>query len=65
MNTEQEFTPKYWVGHNPEKDDVYLDTASKSWDDADKKMRLLFGEDYQYETVYKVSLVEIRLVDLP
>ena len=32
MNKEQPFTPKYWVVHDVENDDVLLHTASKSRD---------------------------------
>lgn len=34
MNSEQEFTPKYWMVHNTKTDDVLVYTAHKSRDGA-------------------------------
>lgn len=43
MKTEQEFTPKYWIFHDTESDDVYLDTTSKSLDTCRNLAHLLYG----------------------
>lgn len=31
MNTQQEYTPKYWVVHDIYGDDVYIESASKGY----------------------------------
>lgn len=65
MNKQQPLTPKYWIGHDESTDDVYLDTAAKSFTDCEKKMDEKFGSSRwrEVETV-KASLMEINLVDL-
>jgi len=63
MNNEQKFTPKYWVGHNVKEDDVYINTASKSYDGAYSLMETMFG-DFSYSESLKVSLMEIKPVKL-
>jgi len=63
MKTEQEFTPKYWIFHNTESDDVYLDTASKSLDTCRNLAHLLYGI-VSDDSRYQFSLVEIKLVEL-
>jgi len=67
MNTKQPLTPKYWIAHDPRTDDVYIDTASKSYDDCYEKIKvLMFGTDALIgamdEGKIKISLVEIKIV---
>ena len=69
MRTEQDFTPKYWVFHNTATDDVYLDTAAKSWEDcrilaAQKHTEKLLDFYSTESSPYAISLVEIKLVNL-
>ena len=66
MKPDQRFTPKYWVFHNKETDDVYLDTAAKSWDGCTESVESLYLDKLMdfYEnsdSPYEISLVEIRL----
>ena len=62
MNKEQEFTPKYWVGHDNKKDDVFLETAGKSRMSAILAMAAKFGIDWADKKYLSVDLVEIKLV---
>ena len=67
MKQGQQFTPKYWVFHNTDTDDVYLDTAAKSWDDcviSTEQLHLNELMDFynNESTSYAISLVEIKIV---
>ena len=64
MNNEQEFTPKYWVVHDKEDDDILISTASKAKDNACSKMKQIFGDRCFEDGRYSVDLVEIKLCDL-
>jgi hypothetical protein len=50
MKPNQEFTPKYWVLHNKETDDVLISTASKSFDGCKQNARC--NEPTAYEKYY-------------
>lgn len=63
MNKDQKLTPKYWVGHNTEKDDVFLWTADKNRGAACQYMVDAFGEVWFLDETFEVSLVEIKLVE--
>lgn len=67
MNTNQKHTPKYWVAHDPTIDDVYVDTADKSYDGCYERIsELMMGQEYlegaMQENRIKISLVEINLI---
>jgi hypothetical protein len=62
MRTEQDFTPKYWVLHDPESDDVYLDTASKVYNTCANLAFTLHDYDTSNPNLC-ISLVEIKLVE--
>jgi len=62
MNRNQEFTPKYWIGHDVRKDDVFLETASKDFEEAAKKLHSRIGGPYYDSQHYDVSLFEINLI---
>lgn len=61
MKNDQKFTPKYWVGHSKNSDDVVIATARKNYYDAEKELISLVGEDYENEG-YEIKCVEVRLV---
>ena len=61
MNTQQEYTPKYWVGHIKTEDDVILDTASKSRHEACRKMEEIYGDDWFMDELFGVDLLELKI----
>lgn len=63
MNKDQEFTPKYWAGHNIESDDVFLVTASKSYEYTVILMNMKFGDNWQDDENLQIDLFEIKLVE--
>lgn len=63
MNSRQQFTPKYWIVHDPNSDDVLLNTARKSRTDAVNEYREACGR-YPEDDGMEVSLVEIKLVNI-
>jgi hypothetical protein len=62
MNEAQKYTPKYWVGHNKETDDVFITTASKNKGDVYLHMEATFGEDFYLDDNFEVILIEIKQV---
>lgn len=58
----QKLTPKYWVGHRNTDEDVFLDTASKTFSVSVQKMEELFGEDWFMDEGLEVILVEVASV---
>lgn len=64
MKTNQQLTPKYWVGHNKQTDDVFLDTACKSYKDVLSCMESRYGEDWFMDENFDIILVEIKQVSL-
>lgn len=66
MKNDQEFTPKYWMAHHINNDDVFLETASKCRSTAvealEKQRRVSFET---LENIgYAVDLFEIRMIKL-
>lgn len=61
MNIEQKLTPKYWVGHKIDSDDVFLVTANKDQRDACVAMLKLFGVDWVIDENLAVDLIELNL----
>lgn len=64
MNSKQKLTPKYWVGHHKQSDDVFLTTAAKSREYCLRLMEDEFGEDWLMDVDFDVILVEIKEVIL-
>ena len=62
MKEGQKYSPKYWVGHHKQNDDVMLFSASKSWEDCVKLMEEAYGEDWFLDYDFDVILVEIRQI---
>ncbi len=63
MKANQKFSPKYWIVHDPMSDDVFIETASKSWDDAHDKGEMFFGNKMHEDNGYKVILVSIESLE--
>jgi hypothetical protein len=66
MKPDQRFTPKYWVFHNTKTDDVYLETAAKSFAACKFKVEQYhIGKLCDFyendESQYQISLIEIKL----
>lgn len=66
MNSDQKFTPKYWIAHYTKNDDVLLDTASKcrstTVEILEKQRRVPF--ETLEKIGYAVDLFEIRIINL-
>lgn len=62
MKETQKYTPKYWVGHNKNTDDVYINTAFKHRKDASDAMIGMFGYEWHEKQELEVVLIEIKLV---
>lgn len=62
MKPNQTFSPKYWVGHDKDTDDVYISTASKSHHEAEQKMIDITDDFYVLEK-YDIILVSLRMVN--
>lgn len=63
MKPDQKFTPKYWVCHNPDTDDVMIETARKSH--LDSVATFISKRGYCPENVgYQCSLIQIQLIDM-
>lgn len=63
IDANQKYTPKYWVCHHPELDDVMLETADKNMHDSVRKFIRI--KDYRPEDIgYVCELVEIKLVNI-
>lgn len=61
-NKPQKYTPKYWVGHNRNTDDVYISTASKNKAEAFGKMLAHVGPVVYDDSSYEMILIEIKEV---
>lgn len=62
MKDNQKFTPKYWVLHNRQNDDVYLSTAYKAQSDTLKAAEDLFEDDWFMDDNLEIILIEIKKV---
>lgn len=60
MNDHQKMSPKYWVGHNKATDDVFIETAEKSYEWALDKMVGMFGNEFYDNENLEIILVEIK-----
>jgi hypothetical protein len=67
MKPDQQFTPKYWVFHNTQTDDVFIDTAAKSLIESEvlaSKLHRIAFEKYEFNgdcSYYQFSSIEIKL----
>jgi len=65
MKLDQEYSTKYWAGHDSRTTDLFLTTMFKYKGDARDEMVRLYGEDWEDENPdFKVELVEIKLVHM-
>ena len=64
MNEKQKLTPKYWVGHRKNSDDIIPTTMKKCRGDTWKAMQEILGEDWEFTNKYSIELIEIKLVSL-
>ncbi len=62
MNNEQKFTPKYWVCHDLDGDDILTETMSKSQDQTYLKAKALLGGEALDRENIQIVLIEIRLL---
>lgn len=62
MNDNQKLSPKYWVGHNKATDDVFIETADKSYEWVVDKMVKIFGDEFYENLNLEITLVEINKV---
>lgn len=63
MKPDQQFTPKYWVGHDSRTDDIIPETLSKRYDFADIFLENAVGY-WQENDRYEIILVEIKRVEI-
>ena len=62
MKKDQKLTPKYWVCHHKQTDDVLIHTACKGYKDVVACMELDYGEDWFMDDDFEIILVEIKQV---
>lgn len=62
MKQGQGLSPKYWMGHHKQTDDVMLFSASKNRLDCCKLLDEAYGEDWFMDENFEVILVEIKMV---
>lgn len=62
MTNDQQFTPKYWMGHHKQNDDVMLFSAHKNRRETIKLMEEAYGEDWFMDENFEIILVEIKKV---
>lgn len=64
MKVDQQYSPKWWVGHHKRQEDVFFSTMHKSRACAVKEMEIIFGEDWFIDEDLEVILVEIKMVNV-
>ena len=64
MRSNQKFTPKYWVGHRKDSDEILIVTMYKSRRDTWDAMTNLLGEDWEHTDKYYINLVEVKIICL-
>lgn len=62
MNSNQKYSPKYWIVHDISTDDVFLHTASKTRSRAIQKHEDLYG-CFAEDLNTRCSLFELKLVE--
>jgi len=63
MKCKQEYTPKYWVIHDPKSDDVMIETASKGAQDTEDKYQELTGSHYDDDGM-ELLLVSLEIAKM-
>ena len=69
MKEKQTFIPKYWIFHNKVSDDVFINTAHKSFDDCRLLAGVLHKDEYKDfvdndHSCYGISLFELNLLHI-
>jgi len=64
MNEDQELSPKYWIGHSKKSDDVFLDTASKGFNDTSLNMFSVFGRNWLDDEDKEIGLFELKQIPI-
>ncbi|MND81462.1 hypothetical protein D3C76_324340 [compost metagenome] len=59
-----QMSPKYWVGHHKENDDIMVFSMSKSRDGCAKELENAYGEDWFMDDNFEIILIEIKQVAL-
>lgn len=62
MKDNEKHLPKYWVGHNRNDSDVFLNTAYKYRQDTDDAMQRMFGLDWEENNALEIILVQLEKV---
>lgn len=62
MKDEQGFSPKYWVGHHKQTDDIMVFSMSKNKQDTCRELEIAYGEDWFMDENFEVILIEIKQV---
>lgn len=60
MKRDQKNTPKYWVIHDTETDDILSNTMSKSVAETCKLMQYWHNTDWEDNQKYEMILVEVK-----
>lgn len=63
MTESKTLSPKYWVLWDNTKNDIYVDTLSKSLIKSDEKARELYGANVLYSDIEK-GLAEFKLIEI-
>lgn len=64
MNDNQKLTPKYWVGHHKQTDDIIVHTMAKNRNDSALAMEIHYGEDWFMDENFDIILIEIKEVKI-
>ncbi len=63
MNTEQEQSPRYWVCHSTESNDIFLTTMTKDRDRTQALADQLLGKGWEEAEYLRIDLIEIKFAD--
>lgn len=64
MNTEQKLSPKYWVCHDIETDDVFFGTMSKMKSTTEDLANQLLGTGWEEAEFLKIDLIELNFAEV-
>lgn len=73
MKSNQKYLPKYWCVHDKNTDDIFIDTCSKSYKDAENKwltkyafeyFNKILPDDELEELYYESDNLEVLLIEL-
>lgn len=64
MKLDQAFSPKYWVGHHKENDDIMVFSMAKSREACVRELEQAYGEDWFLDDNFEVILIEIKAIPL-